>query len=165
MPESSDGPRGVSRRSVLYSAGVLVPGLLLGVHGASASAAAPGRQGTFSARAYSWRPADAAGVEAAGVAFSLTAGGRPMVGCRVRFSISAADAVSGSVWFETSEGLKRPRRHGYVDLDLDANGSVRLDDRLRVGPVPTRDTGAGPVLRAQLVGSETILAVARISVA
>ncbi|MEV0268251.1 hypothetical protein AB0H43_05690 [Hamadaea sp. NPDC050747] len=165
MSDPSDRPRGVPRRAVLYGASALVPGLLLGIDGTGASAAVPGPRGRFSAGDYSWQPADTAGAQAVGVTFTLTAGGRPMAGQRVRFSISAADSVRASVWFETSAGLKRPRRHGYVDLDLDDAGSVRLDDRLRVGPVPTRNTGADPVLRAQLVGSETILAVARISVA
>ncbi|NUR73851.1 MAG: hypothetical protein HOU81_23815 [Hamadaea sp.] len=163
MPES-DVHRGVSRRAVLYGAGALVPGLLLNVDGTVAVAAAADLDGGFSAQAYAWRPAEPGGVPATGVEFTLLADGRPMAG-RVRFSISSADAVNRSVWFETVDGLKQPRRHGYVDLELDGRGGVRLDDRLRVGPVPTGDTGADPVLRAQLVGSEVLLAVAHLSVA
>ncbi|WP_144124070.1 hypothetical protein [Catellatospora sichuanensis] len=175
MPESIDGGvREVPRRAVLKGAGALLPGLMLPVvaGGAAAAAASPppsggATQGVFSAGGYTWPVAGSPGRTArgvSGVAFTLTAGHLPLAGRRVRFSISEFHAVGRSVWFEAAPGRKPVRRLGYVDLDTDAAGVVQLDPWLRLGAVPTSALGARPVLRAQLVGSETILASARLSV-
>ncbi|KQX09435.1 hypothetical protein ASC82_26305 [Streptomyces sp. Root431] len=172
MPEwVDDGGRGPSRRSLLRTAGALLPGLVLGVAGTGAAAAgtasaAGAPRGTFSSPGYSW-PASGAlvssGAPATGVVFVLTApDGRPLPGRRVRFSLSSFHAVRPSLWFEVSEGRKSPGRYGYLDLDTDAEGAVALAPRLRHGAVPT--VAVRPVLRAQLVGSETILAASDLSV-
>ena len=174
MPELIDsGAQGVSRRVVLRGVGALLPGLVLTVAGggvpaaASASAAGGAVQGTFSGSGYSW-PTVASTVEAgeavSGVVFTLTEGGRPLADRRVRFSISSFHVVGGSVWFEAAPGQKSVGRLGYLDLDTDGSGTVALDRWLRRGAVSTAAIGAHPVLRAQLVGSETILASARLSV-
>ncbi|WP_329622535.1 hypothetical protein OG357_20545 [Streptomyces sp. NBC_01255] len=182
MPEWVDGEgrgRGLSRRSVLRTAGALLPGLVLGVGvGAvgTASAASPPRtsgdadvRGTFSSPGYAWRATGApgpSGAPATGVLFTLAApDGRPLSGRRVRFSLGSFHAARPGLWFEVSEGRKSPGRHGYLDLDTDAEGTVDLAPWLRHGAVPTAaTTGARPVVRAQLVGSETILATADLSV-
>lgn len=174
MPELIDGgAQGVSRRVVLRGAGALLPGVILtaaggGVAaGASVPAAHGAVQGAFSALGYSW-PTFASEVQAgeavSGVVFALTTGGWPLADRRVRFSISSFHAVGRSVWFEASPGRKSVSRLGYLDLDTDESGTVVLDQWLRCGAVSTAAIGAYPVLRAQLVGSETILASARLSV-
>ncbi|WP_314615406.1 hypothetical protein [Streptomyces stackebrandtii] len=177
MPEwVDDGGRGPSRRSLLRTAGALLPGLVLGVAGtgvaaAGTASAAGAPRGTFSSPGYSWpasgAPATGArassGAPATGVVFVLTApDGRPLPGRRVRFSLSSFHAVRPSLWFEVPEGRKSPGRYGYLDLDTDAEGAVALAPRLRHGAVPT--VAVRPVLRAQLVGSETILAASDLSV-
>ncbi|MFB6840961.1 hypothetical protein [Streptomyces sp. NPDC056361] len=171
MPEWVDGEgRGPSRRSLLRTAGALLPALVLGVGGAAgtgtaraATAAAP--QGRFSSPAYGWTASEA-GTAASGVVFTLTGpDGRPLPGRRVRFSLSAFHTVRPSLWFEAAaapKGGKSPERYGYMDLDTDARGRVTLDSRLRHGAVPTG--AAGLELRAQLVGTETLLATSRLSV-
>lgn len=174
MPESIDvGTHGVSRRVLLRGAGVMVPGLVLAtaVGGTAAAASTPAPRGAvqaaFSASGYSWTslsPGEQAAAPASGVVFELTAGGRPAADRRVRFSISSFDAVAGSIWFEAASGRKSVERRGYLDLDTDASGTVVLDRWLRRGPVSTAAIAARPVLRAQLVGSETILVSARLSV-
>ncbi|MDV5146758.1 hypothetical protein R1T08_21840 [Streptomyces sp. SBC-4] len=167
MPEWVDGEgRGPSRRSVLRTAGALLPGLVLGVGvgtGGTASAAATAPRGAFSSPGYTW-PAAAAS-EAGGVVFVLTApDGGPLPGRRVRFSLSSFHAARPGLWFEVSEGRKSPGRYGYLDLDTDAGGTVVLDPWLRHGAAPTAAAGVRPVVRAQLVGSETILATSHLSV-
>lgn len=181
MPEWVDGEgrgRGLSRRSVLRTAGALLPGLVLGVGvgaGGTASAASPPRtsgdteaRGAFSSPQYAWRAADPRGESSApatGVLFTLTApDGRPLPGRRVRFSLGSFHAARPGLWFEVSEGRKSPGRHGYLDLDTGADGTVDLAPWLRHGAVPTAATGARPVVRAQLVGSETILATSDLAV-
>ncbi|MEX0169799.1 hypothetical protein [Streptomyces sp. LMG1-1-1.1] len=163
-----DEARGPSRRSLLRTAGALLPALVLGVGGAAGTASAVGAprtkgapQGAFSSPEYAWA---ASGAPASGVLFTLTGpDGLPLPGRRVRFSLSSFHTVRTSLWFEVSEGRKTPDRYGYLDLDTDADGAVLLDPWLRHGDVPT--TGAAePVLRAQLVGTETILATSRLSV-
>ncbi|MFB7515445.1 hypothetical protein [Streptomyces sp. NPDC056144] len=173
MPERVDGEgRGPSRRSVLRTAGALLPGLVLGVGGAAgpavaatAPATAPGDRaprGTFSSPSYDWTTASPTG-PASGVVFTLTGpDGRPLPDRRVRFSLSAFHAVRPSLWFEIAQGSKSPSLHGYLDLDTDARGTVVLDTWLRRGAVPT--DAAGHELRAQLVGTETILTTAHLSV-
>ncbi|WP_017240227.1 hypothetical protein [Streptomyces sp. SS] len=104
--------------------------------------------------------------------FTLTGpNGRPLPGRRVRFSLSAFHTVNPSLWFEVpgasgasgaSGGLKSPAQYGYLDLDTDARGTVALDTWLRHGTVPT--DAAGHDLRAQLVGTETILTTTHLSV-
>ncbi|MFB7592883.1 hypothetical protein [Streptomyces sp. NPDC056169] len=191
MPEWVDGEgRGTpSRRSVLRTVGALLPGLVLGV-GAGGTAAASTPQvsggsgasdtsgtsgasgadvrGTFSSPGYAWTASDArtpAGSPAAGVVFTLASpDGRPLPGRRVRFSLSAFHAARPGLWFEVSEGRKSPGRYGYLDLDTDADGTVDLGPWLRHGGVPTAAADPRPVVRAQLVGSETILAASRVSV-
>ncbi|MGW6395209.1 hypothetical protein ACWFR1_32985 [Streptomyces sp. NPDC055103] len=189
MPEWVDGEgRGPSRRSVLRTAGALLPALVLGVGaGGTASASAPRASGTdapasgadarasaadvlgrFSSPGYAWRATEApapSGAPAGGVVFTLTApDGGPLPGRRVRFSLSSFHAARPGFWFEVSEGRKSPGRHGYLDLDTDADGTVDLTSWLRHGAVPNAATAARPVVRAQLVGSETILAASHLSV-
>ncbi|WP_405855110.1 hypothetical protein OG361_19050 [Streptomyces sp. NBC_00090] len=185
MPERVDGEGrgpepgpGMSRRSVLRTAGALLPGLVLGVGAGgtasaasvpeAATAAGSGIRGAFSAPGYGWpatTPRAPAAAPATGVLFVLTsAHGRPLAGRRVRFSLGSFHAARPGLWFEVSEGRKSPGRHGYLDLDTDAQGTVFLDRWLRYGAVPTAAAGARPVVRAQLVGSETILAAAHLSV-
>lgn len=177
MPKSSDDDvRRVSRRMLLRGIGAVVPGLVLAaavdsVAVAGASAAVAGAagtvRGTFSASGYSWPallPTESAAAAVSGVVFALTADGRPAAGRRVRFCISDFHAVGRSVWFETATGAKSVDRLGYLDLDTDPSGTVALGPWLRRGGVSTAATAARPVLRAQLVGSETILASARLSV-
>jgi hypothetical protein len=96
--------------------------------------------------------------------FALAADGRPLTAVRVRFSISSFHAVERSVWFEAAPHRKTVLRLGYLDLDTDQSGLVLLDPWLRLGVVSTAAIGARPMLRAQLVGSENILATARLSV-
>ncbi|WP_155370998.1 hypothetical protein [Catellatospora vulcania] len=161
----------MSRRVLLQGVGAMVPAVALAaaVEGTAAAAAAPTAdgavRGTFSASGYSWT-SQAPGEQgfASGVVFLCTAGGLPAPGRRVRFSISSFDAVAGSVWFDAGTGRKAMDRRGYLDLDTDAAGTVVLDRWLRRGGVPTTAVAARPVLRAQLVGSEKILASARLSV-
>ncbi|MEU3748087.1 MULTISPECIES: hypothetical protein [Streptomyces] len=174
MPEWVDGEGRVpSRRSVLRTAGALLPGLVLGVGaGGTAGAASAaggglrGTSGTFSAPGYDWPAARASapsGAPAAGVVFALAGpDGGPLPGRRVRFSLSSFHTARPSLWFEVSEGRKSPGRYGYLDLDTDAGGTVALTPWLRHGAVPTG--AADPVLRAQLVGTETILAISHLSV-
>ncbi|MFE0650014.1 hypothetical protein ACFVZH_15660 [Streptomyces sp. NPDC059534] len=174
------GP-GPSRRSVLRTAGALLPALVLGFGGGGTAAAAVEAgvpraagagaaarvRGAFSAPGYAWPAAGAggpAGAPATGVVFALTADGRPLAGRRVRFSLGAFHAARPALWFEVSEGRKSAGRHGYLDLDTDAEGTVVLDPWLRHGALPTTATGTHPVVRAQLVGSETLLASAHLSV-
>ncbi|MFE5711381.1 hypothetical protein ACFQ7J_11225 [Streptomyces sp. NPDC056501] len=172
MPEWVDGEgRGPSRRSLLRTAGALLPGLVLGVGGtvgtASAASAPPAAggtepRGTFSSPGYSWATTTSA---TTGVVFTLTGpDGGPLPGRRVRFSLSSFHTARASLWFEVSEGRKSPGRYGYLDLDTDAGGTVVLDPWLRHGAVPTTASGVRPVLRAQLVGSEAILATSHLSV-
>ncbi|MEU8075025.1 hypothetical protein AB0B31_06200 [Catellatospora citrea] len=134
---------------------------------AAESRPAPGgaAQGAFSAGGYTWQATGSPGPQAVSdVVFTLAAGALPLAGRRVRFSISEFHAVGRSVWFEAASGRRPVRRFGHVDLDTDAAGIVRLDPWLRLGAVPTSALGARPVLRAQLVGAETILASARLAV-
>ncbi|MFB7606005.1 hypothetical protein [Streptomyces gardneri] len=175
MPEWVDGEgRGPSRRSLLRTAGALLPALVLGVGGAAGTATAAGSpdralsadpRGTFSSPGYDWTVVPGSGA-ASGVVFTLTGpDGRPLPGRRVRFSLSAFHTVRPSLWFEAAaapKGGKSPERYGYMDLDTDARGRVTLDSRLRHGAVPTG--AAGLELRAQLVGTETLLATSRLSV-
>jgi hypothetical protein len=174
VPKSiNSGAQGVPRRTLLRGVGALAPGLIMAAAGGSVAAVASGptagraARGTFGAPAYQWSTVASPASEAqapSGVVFALTAGGLPVTDRRMRFSISSFDEVGRSVWFETSAGPKSVSRLGYLDLDLDASGTVSLDRWLRRGAVPTAAVGARPVLRAQLVGSETILATARLSV-
>ena len=175
MPEWVDGEgRGPSRRSLLRTAGALLPGLVLGVGaGGTASASTPRAsgaevRGAFSSPGYAWRATGApaaSGAPATGVVFVLTApDGSPLPGRRVRFSLSSFHAARPGFWFEVSEGRKSPGRHGYLDLDTAADGTVALDRWLRHSAVPTAATETRPVVRAQLVGSETILAASHLSV-
>ncbi|BCJ73654.1 hypothetical protein CS0771_31980 [Catellatospora sp. IY07-71] len=160
----------VSRRTLLAGACAAVPGLILAT-GTSAQAgeSAAGRAvgGRFLSGHYRWpiaAPDAPAGAGVSGVLFLLTEGGQPLAGRRVRFSISAFHTVDRSVWFAAGAQRKAVSRLGYLDLDTDGSGIVALDPWLRRGAVPTAATGAQPVLRAQLVGAETILASARVSV-
>ncbi|MET9671869.1 hypothetical protein ABZY68_02075 [Streptomyces sp. NPDC006482] len=175
MPEWVDGEeRGPSRRSLLRTAGALLPALVLGVGGAAGTATAAGTprtaadtapRGTFSSPGYDWTAVPGSGA-ASGVVFTLTGpDGRPLSGRRVRFSLSAFHTVRPSLWFEVDAApkrLKSPEKYGYMDLDTDARGRVTLGSLLRHGAVPTG--AAGLELRAQLVGTETILATSRLSV-
>lgn len=162
-PIDGDG-RSVSRRTLLAGAAAAVPGLILaGAAAGAAAAPGPAIDGTFRATRYTWQTA-APDETAAGVVFVLAAAGQPLADRRVRFSISAFHAVDRSVWFTGPAQRKAISRVGYLDLDTDASGTVALDRWLRRGTVPTAATGAHPVLRAQLVGSETILASAHLRV-
>ncbi|MEU5215024.1 hypothetical protein AB0G79_02345 [Streptomyces sp. NPDC020807] len=165
-----DEARGPSRRSLLRTAGALLPALVPVVGGAAGTASAAGApgaprttgdpRGAFSAPGFTWT---LAGAPASGVLFALTGtDGLPWAGGRVRFSLSSFHTVRSSLWFEVSEGHKTPERLGYLDLDTDAHGAVLLDRWLRHGDVATAGES---VLRAQLVGTETILATARLTVA
>ncbi|MBB5873680.1 hypothetical protein F4553_007114 [Allocatelliglobosispora scoriae] len=176
MPESIDGgTRMVPRRVILRGTGALVPAVILAsATGGAAAAASPSAadrtsgdrtvRGAFSAGGYGWPAAEPRARAAAGVTFTLTAGGLPLADRRVRFSLSEFHAAGRSLWFEAAPGPKPARRLGYLDLDTDASGTVLLDRWLRLGAVPTAAIGAHPLLRAQLVGSETLLASARLSV-
>ncbi|MFE0644668.1 hypothetical protein ACFW2Y_24115 [Streptomyces sp. NPDC058877] len=173
MPEQVDGEeRGTSRRSVLRMTGALLAGLALGAGGAAqavgAPAPAPGVRGSFGAPGYAWRATGArarSGATAAGVVFTLVSHhGRPLPGRRVRFSLSAFRTARPSIWLGVSQGLKSAVPHGYLDLDTGTDGTLVLDPWLRHGAVPTAAVGTRPVLRAQLVGSEAILASAHLGV-
>ncbi|MFE0700064.1 hypothetical protein [Streptomyces sp. NPDC058872] len=175
MPEQVDGEeRGTSRRSVLRTTGALLAGLALGAGAGGTAAAvgapapAPGVRGSFGAPGYAWRatgPRARSGATAAGVVFALVShDGRPLPGRRVRFSLSAFQTARPSIWLEVSEGLKSAVPHGYLDLDTHTDGTVVLDPWLRHGAVPTAAVGTRPVLRAQLVGAEAILASTRLDV-
>jgi hypothetical protein len=171
VPDVIDGgAQGVPRRVLLRVAGALVPGMVLAATGAGVATAAsiPAAdgdvRGAFTASGYSWSAGRAAGEPATGVMFALTASGRPLSGRRIRFSISSFHAVGRGLWFEPAPGPKSVSRYGYLDLDPDGSGTVLLDPWLRHGDVPTAAVGAHPMLRAQVVGSDEILASARISV-
>lgn len=167
------GGRPLARRSILRGVGALVPGLVIA--GASAGTAradsASGRaatvHGAFSAPGYGWAATASgaqAGEPAPGVAFALTSDGRPLAGRRVRFSISSFETAQRSVWFEVDPDHAGAPRFGYLDLDVDHDGRVVLDRWLRRGAVPTSTAVRQPVLRAQLVGTETLLADVPLSV-
>ncbi|NUT34614.1 MAG: hypothetical protein HOV79_16240 [Hamadaea sp.] len=168
MAYPTDG-RIVSRRTVLAGAAAAVPAMILadGTPAAAGRAAhptaGPSVRATFLDERYAW-PTAAPDAAAPGVVLVLTAGGLPLTGRRVRFSISAFHAVDRSVWFTGPVQRKAVSRVGYLDLDTDAAGTVTLDRWLRRGAVPTKSTGAHPVLRAQLIGSETVLATVTLSV-
>ncbi|MFI7577735.1 hypothetical protein [Micromonospora sp. NPDC049497] len=161
----------VSRRAVLRGAGVLVPGVVLATAGGRAASAAGASRldgavrGAFSAPVHVWATsAGRAGRAAPGVVFTLVANSRPLAGRRVRFSISEFHRVDLSVWFEVASGRRSAPRLGHLDLDTDGAGRISLDRWLRSGAVPTSATGAHPVLRAQLVGAEDILAITTLDV-
>ncbi|MBV1851318.1 hypothetical protein [Catellatospora tritici] len=169
-----DGTHAVSRRAVLHGVGALLPGVALATAGGAtaAAAAAPAGavHGAFSAAGYTWPTVSGSvrtGAAVSGAVFTLTADGRPLAGRRVRFSISSFHEADRSLWFEAGVGGQRGKamlRVGYLDLDTDAAGTVALDRWLRRGAVPTAAVGTRPLLRAQLVGSETILAAVRLTV-